>query len=176
MNIYIWYQKFLSFNCTYRLHYREVCWNAFYTEQMVVSIVEGWTLTGVSVVEVAGCWRGWGEGSSAVGRCGAGAGLRTAFGAGIGVGGAAGEAGAAVWVTAQLWTSPPSPLATWGSGWFNVALSFWKNSAWEKQHSFSMGNVEGWYKKKKTFIHSLNNHCKNRLVYGSLFKILISTT
>lgn len=37
-------------------------------------------------------------------------------GAGVGVGVAAGEVGAVVWVTALLWTSPPSPLATSGSG------------------------------------------------------------
>lgn len=35
-----------------------------------------------------------------------------AAGAGVGVGVGAGEAGLTVWVTALLWTSPPSPLVT----------------------------------------------------------------
>lgn len=51
---------------------------------------------GVSVVEVAGCWRECAEGSSDVAR----AGVRGAAGTGAGLG--AGEAGAAVWVTSLL--------------------------------------------------------------------------
>lgn len=67
------------------------------------------------MVEVAGCWREWGEGSSVVGRLGAGARFRTVVGAGDGAGvgvgvGETGATGAAVWVTALLWTSLPSPL------------------------------------------------------------------
>lgn len=64
-------------------------------------------LTGVSVVEVAGCCRECVESSSVLG--GRGAGVRMAAGAGGGVG--PGEAGA-VWVTALLWISPLSPLVT----------------------------------------------------------------
>lgn len=62
--------------------------------------------TGVSVVEVAGCWRECVEGSSGVARAG------VSGAAGTGAGGGAGEAGAAVWVTALLCTSLPSPLVT----------------------------------------------------------------
>ena len=68
------------------------------------------------MVEVAGCWREGGEGSSIVGWGGTGVRTTAVVGAGAGdgagAGGGAGEGGAAVWVTALLWTSPPSPLVT----------------------------------------------------------------
>lgn len=86
------------------------------------------TLTGVSVVEVAGCWRAWGDGSSLVGRWETGAGVRSAVTHCVGV--APGEAGAAVWVTALLWISPSS-LATWGRGWLTVPFNFWREN---KEH------------------------------------------
>lgn len=96
------------------------------SERKIVAVVCVLILTGVSVVEVAGCWRDWGQGSSGAARWEAGAGA--GVGAAVGVRGrvgAGGEVGAAVWVTALLWTSPASPLVTWGSCWLNVALSFW---------------------------------------------------
>lgn len=61
------------------------------------------------MVEVAGCWREWGDGSSLAGRWETGARVRSAVAACDGA--ALGEVGAAVWVTALLWISP-SPLAT----------------------------------------------------------------
>lgn len=103
--------------------------------------------TGVSVVDVAGCCSDCGCVSSA---------------------GGGGGAGGGVWEAALLWTSPASPLVTWGSVWLRAAFSFYMQMTKTGQlnqkrkkyqsisfHAYNFAHINHWI--LLTFTSGLNN-------------------